>query len=876
MEEFEKEFIPQKIEEKWYSYWEKEKIFEGKNGVKPRFSMVLPPPNVTGTLHMGHALAFTIPDVIARYKRMKGYNVMWLPGTDHAGIATQIVVERELKKEGLTKEKLGREEFLKRVWDWKRKSEKRILEQLKKIGLSLDWSRYRFTLDEGLSRAVRKVFVSLYKKGLIYKGNYMVNWCPRCGTALSDLEVIYKERKGNLWYIKYPLKEDPDDGIVVATTRPETMLGDTAVAVNPEDDRYKKYIGKTLILPIAGREIPVIADSHVEMDFGTGAVKVTPAHDPNDFEMGKAHNLEFVKVIDEEGKMTESAGEEFKGLDRFTAREKVVEKLKQLGLLLKVEDYSHSVGHCQRCDTIVEPLISEQWFVKIKPLAEPAIEAVEAGRIKFIPKNWEKTYFEWMRNIRDWCISRQIWWGHPIPVYYCNNCGETMVSEEEIKVCKKCGSKNIEHDPDVLDTWFSSALWPFSTLGFPDETEDLKDFYPTDLMATGFDIIFFWVARMIMMGIEFMGDIPFKEVLINGLVRDEHGQKMSKTKGNVIDPLLMVEKYGADALRFTLIMNAVPGMDVSVSESRMKGYKAFANKLWNASRYVWINLNGKDHKKLKIKEEELTLPDRWILSRFEAVKKEIEEALEEYRLYRAADIIYHFVWDEYCDWYIELSKPNLKAQSETTLKILVDVLLGILKILHPFMPYITEELWHRFMPDEGSISLSSFPEKLDLNYNPDAENEFNRLKELIISVRKLRTESRIPPHKSIKLFLSVEKEFKKIIDENIEYLKLLTKSGEVEILDKLPKGKNLKGVGEWFEFSIPVEGLIDVSKELRRVEKELEEREKELNSIEKRLTNKNFLEKAPESVVEKTKARREEVVLLIERLRGLKKIFKEI
>ncbi len=876
MEEFEKEFIPQKIEEKWYSYWEKEKIFEGKNGVKPRFSMVLPPPNVTGTLHMGHALAFTIPDVIARYKRMKGYNVMWLPGTDHAGIATQIVVERELKKEGLTKEKLGREEFLKRVWDWKRKSEKRILEQLKKIGLSLDWSRYRFTLDEGLSRAVRKVFVSLYKKGLIYKGNYMVNWCPRCGTALSDLEVIYKERKGNLWYIKYPLKEDPDDGIVVATTRPETMLGDTAVAVNPEDDRYKKYIGKTLIFPIAGREIPVIADSHVEMDFGTGAVKVTPAHDPNDFEMGKAHNLEFVKVIDEEGKMTESAGEEFKGLDRFTAREKVVEKLKQLGLLLKVEDYSHSVGHCQRCDTIVEPLISEQWFVKIKPLAEPAIKAVEDGRIEFIPKNWEKTYFEWMRNIRDWCISRQIWWGHPIPVYYCNNCGETMVSEEEIKVCKKCGSKNIEHDPDVLDTWFSSALWPFSTLGFPDETEDLKDFYPTDLMATGFDIIFFWVARMIMMGIEFMGDIPFKEVLINGLVRDEHGQKMSKTKGNVIDPLLMVEKYGADALRFTLIMNAVPGMDVSVSESRMKGYKAFANKLWNASRYVWINLNGKDHKKLKIKEEELTLPDRWILSRFEAVKKEIEEALEEYRLYRAADIIYHFVWDEYCDWYIELSKPNLKAQSETTLKILVDVLLGILKILHPFMPYITEELWHRFMPDEGSISLSSFPEKLDLNYNPDAENEFNRLKELIISVRKLRTESRIPPHKSIKLFLSVEKEFKKIIDENIEYLKLLTKSGEVEILDKLPKGKNLKGVGEWFEFSIPVEGLIDVSKELRRVEKELEEREKELNSIEKRLTNKNFLEKAPESVVEKTKARREEVVLLIERLRGLKKIFKEI
>ena len=551
--DFEKEYIPQNIEEKWIKFWIEEGIFKGDTkSKKPKFSLVLPPPNVTGTLHMGHALAFTIPDIIVKRKKMQGYNTMWLPGTDHAGIATQIVVERKLAEEGLKKEDLGREKFLERVWEWKEKSEKRIKEQLTKLGLSLDWTRYRFTLDEGLSRAVKRVFIELYKKGLIYKGNYMVNWCPRCGTAISDLEVIYEEENGKLYYLKYPVKGEKDKYIVVATTRPETMLGDTAVAVHPEDERYKDFVGKTLILPIVNREIPVISDEIVEKDFGTGAVKVTPAHDPNDFEIGKRHNLPFVKVINEKGIMTKDAGENFEGLTREEAREKVINELEKDELILKIEDYTHSVGHCQRCGTIVEPMVSNQWFVKIKPLAEPAIKAVETGKIKFIPKNWEKTYFEWMYNIRDWCISRQLWWGHQIPVYYCQDCGETIVSEEKPETCHKCGSKNIMQEEDVLDTWFSSALWPFSTLGWPEKTEDLKVFYPTDLMATGFDIIFFWVARMIMMGLEFGKDIPFKEVLINGLIRDEHGQKMSKTKGNVIDPLDMISKYGADALRFTL------------------------------------------------------------------------------------------------------------------------------------------------------------------------------------------------------------------------------------------------------------------------------------------------------------------------------------
>ncbi len=876
--DFEKEYIPQNIEEKWIKFWIEEGIFKGDTkSKKPKFSLVLPPPNVTGTLHMGHALAFTIPDIIVKRKKMQGYNTMWLPGTDHAGIATQIVVERKLAEEGLKKEDLGREKFLERVWEWKEKSEKRIKEQLTKLGLSLDWTRYRFTLDEGLSRAVKRVFIELYKKGLIYKGNYMVNWCPRCGTAISDLEVIYEEENGKLYYLKYPVKGEKDKYIVVATTRPETMLGDTAVAVHPEDERYKDFVGKTLILPIVNREIPVISDEIVEKDFGTGAVKVTPAHDPNDFEIGKRHNLPFVKVINEKGIMTKDAGENFEGLTREEAREKVINELEKDGLILKIEDYTHSVGHCQRCGTIVEPMVSNQWFVKIKPLAKPAIKAVESGEIKFIPKNWEKTYFEWMYNIRDWCISRQLWWGHQIPVYYCQDCGETIVSEEKPETCHKCGSKNIMQEEDVLDTWFSSALWPFSTLGWPEKTEDLKVFYPTDLMATGFDIIFFWVARMIMMGLEFGKDIPFKEVLINGLIRDEHGQKMSKTKGNVIDPLDMISKYGADALRFTLAINAVPGMDISISESRMKGYKAFANKLWNAARFVYMNTRELEDYKADIKIENLSLPDKWILSTLQKVKREINEALNDYKIFKAADTIYHFVWHQYCDWYIEASKKEIRENNKDTLIILINTLKEIIQLLFPFMPFISEELWERFKFGEGSIALSNYPEPIPEFEDEKAEKEMENIIELISGVRRVRAESGINPSAYINLqILPSDEKIKRLIEENIEIIKLLTRTKEYTIIDKHPSGKFLKGVSAKWEFFIPVEGLIDIEKEIKRLEKEKQNVSNELNSIEARLKNKQFLEKAPENIVNRTMVRKEELIEKLSKLETTLNTFKNI
>ncbi len=876
--DFEKEYIPQNIEEKWIKFWIEEGIFRGDTkSKKPKFSLVLPPPNVTGTLHMGHALAFTIPDIIVKRKKMQGYNTMWLPGTDHAGIATQIVVERNLAEEGLKKEDLGREKFLERVWEWKERSEKRIKEQLTKLGLSLDWTRYRFTLDEGLSKAVKRVFIELYKKGLIYKGNYMVNWCPRCGTAISDLEVVYEEENGKLYYLKYPVKGEKDKYIVVATTRPETMLGDTAVAVHPEDERYKDYVGKTLILPIVNREIPVISDEIVEKDFGTGAVKVTPAHDPNDFEIGKRHNLPFVKVINEKGIMTKDAGKNFEGLTREEAREKVINELEKDGLILKIEDYTHSVGHCQRCGTIVEPMVSNQWFVKIKPLAEPAIKAVETGKIKFIPKNWEKTYFEWMYNIRDWCISRQLWWGHQIPVYYCQDCGETIVSEEKPETCHKCGSKNLKQEEDVLDTWFSSALWPFSTLGWPEKTEDLKVFYPTDLMATGFDIIFFWVARMIMMGLEFGKDIPFKEVLINGLIRDEHGQKMSKTKGNVIDPLDMISKYGADALRFTLAINAVPGMDISISESRMKGYKAFANKLWNAARFVYMNTRELEDYKANIKMENLSLPDRWILSTLQKVKREINEALNDYKIFKAADTIYHFVWHQYCDWYIEASKKEIRENNKDTLIILINTLKEIIQLLFPFMPFISEELWERFKFGEGSIALSNYPEPIPEFEDEKAEKEMENIIELISGVRRVRAESGINPSAYINLqILPSDEKIKRLIEENIEIIKLLTRTKEYTILDKHPSGKFLKGVSAKWEFFIPVEGLIDIEKEIKRLEKEKQNVSNELISIEARLKNKQFLEKAPENIVNRTMVRKEELIEKLSKLETTLNTFKNI
>ncbi len=687
-------YEPKDVETKWYEHWEKMGYFHADvNDNKEPFSIVIPPPNVTGNLHMGHALNNTLQDILARWQRMKGKSVLWMPGTDHAGIATQNVVERLLASEGKSKYDLGREAFEKRVWQWKEHSGGQIQSQLKRLGASLDWQRERFTLDEGLSRAVRKVFVSLYNDGLIYQGYRIINWCPRCETALSDIETDYKELEGNLWHIKYPIKNS-NEFVTVATTRPETMLGDTGVAVNPEDERHKHLIGKTVILPLMNREIPVFADSYVDMEFGSGFVKVTPAHDPNDFEMGKRHDLEEIIIMDEHGIINENGGK-YQGLDRYEARKKIVEDLTNLGLLEKVEKHVHSVGHCYRCSTVIEPYLSKQWFVKIKPLAEEAIKVVEDGRIRFVPGNWAKTYFEWMYNIKDWCISRQLWWGHRIPAFYCNDCGEVTVSMEDPKKCK-CGSTNIRQDEDVLDTWFSSALWPFSTMGWPDETPELKKYYPTSVLVTGFDIIFFWVARMIMTGVRFMKEIPFRDVYIHALVRDEHGQKMSKSKGNVIDPLIMMERYGTDAFRFTLAAFAAQGRDIILSEKRIEGYRAFCNKIWNATRFILMNL-GEDFTPGTYDKSNLEVFDKWILHTMNETVKAVDSALQQYKFNEAASLIYEFWWNEFCDWYLELVKqriyskdPAMKESSAIAKQTLYTVLKTGLKLLHPFMPFITE------------------------------------------------------------------------------------------------------------------------------------------------------------------------------------------
>lgn len=654
-------YNPKEVEEKWYRIWEENKLFEPSfDPSKPKFSMVIPPPNVTGTLHIGHALNNTIQDVLARYKRMDGYDVLWIPGTDHAGIATQNVVERELSKEGLSREELGREKFLERVWQWKERYGKRIIEQLKKLGASCSWSFERFTMDEGLSKAVKEVFYKLWQEELIYRGDYIINWCPRCYTALADLEVEFESISGNLWYIKYPL-EDNSGYVVVATTRPETMLGDTAVAVHPEDERYKSFVGKYVTLPILKRKIPIISDKAVDPQFGTGAVKITPAHDFNDFEIAKRHHLPFIKVIDESGKMTKEAGP-YVGLDRFEARHMILERLSQEGFLLKEEEYSLTLGHCYRCGTVIEPLLSKQWFVKMKPLAQPGIAAVEYGFIKFYPESWKNLYFDWMKNIRDWCISRQIWWGHKIPVWYCENCGEIIVSKEDSPLeCPRCNGNKLIPEEDVLDTWFSSALWPFSTMGWPEKTQTLRNFYPTSVLVTSFDIIYFWVARMIMMGLHFMGAIPFQEVYIHALVRDEKGQKMSKSKGNVIDPLEIIEKFGCDALRFTLISLAAQGRDIKLSIQRIEGYKHFINKIWNAGRFILMHIGDLKEEDLRsLKFEELPLFSKWILFRLNETIKGVREKLEEREFDQAAMMIYHFFWDEFCDWYIEISKIYLK------------------------------------------------------------------------------------------------------------------------------------------------------------------------------------------------------------------------
>lgn len=857
--ELEKAYNPKPVEEKWADFWIEKRLFSpDSTSSRKKFSMVLPPPNVTGSLHMGHAFCFTLPDIIVRWRRMQGYDVLWLPGTDHASIAVHNVIEKKLAQEGIEKEKVSREKFMKIAWEWKEKYGGKIVHQLKKLGFSLDWTRERFTMDKGFSRAVKKVFVDLYREGLIYRDYYLVNKCPHCNTVLSDIEIEHKELKSKLFYFKYPIL-DSDDYVVVATTRPETMLGDTAVAVHPEDLRFKHLHGKKVLLPLVGRKIPVITDEVVDREFGSGVVKVTPAHDPVDFEMGKRHNLEQIIVINGSGIMTEAAGKKFQGLDRFVCRENVLEALKKEGLLEKTEDYQHAVGHCYRCKTVIEPHLSWQWFVKVEPLAREAIKVVEDGKIEFIPSNWTKTYYEWMYNIHDWCISRQLWWGHQIPAWYCQDCKQVNVAEKKPAKCGECGGSNLYQDEDVLDTWFSSALWPFGTLGWPEKTEDLENFYPTDLMSTGFDIIFFWVARMIMMGLKFMGDIPFKHVFINGLVRDFERQKMSKSIGNIIDPLEMIDKYGTDALRFTLAALAIPGMDISLSEERMAGYRAFVNKIWNASRFVLMNLKQSEY---MVKEEELTLVDRWIRSRVTTITREMNESLEKYKFYEAADKIYHFIWHEFCDWYLELVKPELKAGNNTSYAVLINMLDRILKLLHPFMPFVTEEIWQKLPGAGESLVTAEFPAEEDAWRNKDAEDVLDQLQKLIIEIRTIKAENRIPPRKEIDLWVKAGNiAEKQIVRENQKYIQFLARVRSIKNMEEFPRGKKfLKGIAGDLEIGIPLtEGLVDLGKEQQRLKKELIKVEAETGKIQSRLENKNFYSRAPQEVFRKTEERLHEL-----------------
>jgi valyl-tRNA synthetase len=853
--QLDKAYDPKPVEEKWLKFWLDEGLFiADAASTKPTFSMVLPPPNVTGILHMGHALCFTLPDIITRWKRMQGCNCLWLPGTDHASIAVHNVIEQSLAEKGLSREKVGREEFLRIAWDWKTKYGGVITGQLKKLGASLDWSRERFTMDPGFTRAVKQVFVSLYREGLIYRDYYLVNRCPRCGTVLSDIEIEHKDLHGKLWYIKYPV-EGSEKAIVVATTRPETMLGDTAVAVHPEDERFRRYHGKRVLLPLQNRLIPVITDERVEREFGTGAVKVTPAHDPVDFELGKLHNLEQVIVIDGSGKMTEAAGADFEGLDRFACRAKVIETLRDLGLLVKTEDYDHAVGHCYRCKSVIEPHLSWQWFVRIKPLADEAIRVVENGEIQFIPPNWTKTYFEWMYNIHDWCISRQLWWGHRIPAWYCRNCRHVTVSMEEPAACEACGGP-VDQDEDVLDTWFSSALWPFGTLGWPDETEDLRTFYPTDLMSTGFDIIFFWVARMIMMGLKFRGRIPFRHVFINGLVRDLKRRKMSKSEGNIIDPLEMIGKYGADALRFTLAALAVPGMDIALSEERMAGYRAFANKIWNASRFVLMNLGEGP---AEVRANELTLADRWIRSRLGRTIGQVTQSLEQYKFYEAADILYHFVWHEFCDWYIEFAKTGLREGRRTTEAVLVQTLDQILRLLHPFMPFITEEIWQSLPGAGRSIAVAAFPEADGTRTDEEAEGTMTLLQSVIAETRKVRTENRIPPKTKVELWIKASGEAEnRALAGQAQSVELLAAVSKLRFMAAFPAGRRvLKGVAGPFELAIPYDEAADMGQEKERLARELAKIEAEIPKLERKLANADFVARAPETVVAENKSRLE-------------------
>ena len=847
-----KTYSPKEFEKRIYEEWEKQGYFHAQpNADKIPFTVVIPPPNITGQLHMGHSLDQTLQDSIVRYKRMQGYETLWLPGTDHASIATEVKIIEQMAKEGIKKEDLGREGFLERAWAWKEKYGNRIVEQIKQLGSSCDWDRLAFTMDEKCSRAVREVFVNLYKKGLIYQGSKIINWCPCCKTALSDAEVEYSEEDSFFWHLRYPFK-DGSGYLVFATTRPETMLGDTAVAVNPTDKRYKKLIGKTLILPLVNKEIPVIADEYVDKEFGSGAVKITPAHDPNDFEVGLRHNLEVIRVMNDDGTMNDKAGA-YEGLDRYEARKKIVEDLEKCGCLDHIEPHAHNVGHCYRCHSDVEPIISKQWFVKMEPLAKPAIEAVRKNKVKFTPDRFSKIYFNWMENIRDWCISRQLWWGHRIPVFYCEDCGEVIVEKQDPTVCPKCGSVHLKQDEDVLDTWFSSALWPFSTLGYPDATADLEYFYPTDVLVTGYDIIFFWVARMIFSGLEHMKRVPFKDVVIHGLVRDAQGRKMSKSLGNGIDPLEIIDEYGADSLRFSLINGVSAGNDTRFSKERTESARNFMNKIWNASRFVIMNCEGSVVP--DISECKLTLPDKWIIGKLNQAVRTVTANMEKFEIGLACAALYDFVWSDFCDWFIELAKPVLyggdEAKKASELGVLVFVLKNTLKLLHPFIPFITEEIYQNLPGTEGSIMVSAFPKyNSQHSYKKDGAN-MQAVMEIIKTVRNIKAQTGAAPSRKVQLFVKTETS-QKVITSCKAYIEKLAGVSEIIFVKSKDEvqGKVVSQVLPSCEMFIPLGELVDTEKEIARLTAELEKVNGEIARAEAKLNNKGFVEKAPKALID--------------------------
>lgn len=856
-------YDPQSFEKKWYKYWEDNKLFHAEVKMdKQPFSIVIPPPNVTGQLHMGHALDNTLQDIQIRWRRMQGYNTLWMPGADHAGIATQIKVEEMLAQDNISRYDLGRDKFIEKVWEWKEQYGDRIITQLKSLGASCDWERERFTMDEGCSKAVREVFVSLYEKGLIYQGYRITNWCPRCNTALSDIEVEHEDKPGNLYHLRYQV-ENSDEYIIVATTRPETMLGDSGVAVHPEDERYCHLIGKNLILPIVERKILIFADDYVDPFFGTGAVKVTPAHDPNDFEMGQRHNLEQIVILNSNATMAENTGK-YQGLDRYACRKALLQDLEAIGALVKIEEHNHAVGQCQRCSTIVEPMVSKQWFVKMESLAQPAIAAVETEKIKFVPERFTKIYLNWLDGIRDWCISRQIWWGHRIPAWYCE-CGETIVARDSVNSCPKCGSANVKQDEDVLDTWFSSALWPFSTMGWPEQTPELKQFYPTSVLVTGYDIIFFWVARMIMMGLEFQQEIPFKHVFIHGLVRDSQGRKMSKSLGNGIDPLEVVEKYGADTLRFMLITGNTPGNDMRFYWERVESTRNFANKLWNASRFVLMNLTDYDEN-FDPQASDYTLADKWILSRYNQTVSDVTRNLERFELGEAGRAIYEFIWNEFCDWYIELSKARLYNKEDnrarqTAQSVLCYVLENTLKLLHPFMPFITEEIWQHIPHEGDSIIVASWPVEQTTLTDKKAELNMEIVMETIKAIRNMRAEVNVAPGRKSEAILQLASaELVQLFELNASYVKTLAAVDPLNVSLTTPeKPENaMAAVVSGVEIYMPLKGLIDVDKETARLNKELLTLDKELARVSGKLSNEGFVAKAPPDVIEKEKAKQQE------------------